>query len=144
MKSLTPDFNSGDIDHGFFEFIKGAEDNIELVLAYVGEQFVNWARTVDSYKDRTGNLRSSIGYLIANDGQVIKESFPGDKSGGVSEGRKIAEELAMEEYSGYVLIVVAGMDYAAAVESKGYDVLSGSSPAAERLLKSLMKELELS
>lgn len=143
MNSLMPAFNSGDIDRGILDFVNGAEDNMEWVLSYVGEQFVNWARSVDSYKDRTGNLRSSVGYIIAKDGNIINESFPGGKSEGVSEGRKIAEEVLQGDNGGYVLIVVAGMEYAAYVESKGFDVLSGSAPSAERLLKKLIKELEL-
>lgn len=143
MNSLVPAFGSGDIDRGILDFVKGAQDNMEWVLSYVGEQFVNWARSVDSYKDHTGNLRSSVGYIIAKDGDIQKDVFPGDKSEGVSEGRKIAEEVLQEESGGYVLIVVAGMDYAAYVESKGFDVLSGSAPSAERLLKKLIKELEL-
>jgi len=143
LNSLTPDFDSGNIDRGFLSFIKGANDNIEFTLSYVGEQFVNWARSVDSYKDRTGNLRASVGYMIVRDGIVIKEVFPGVFAAGVAEGRKAALEAVGGFSEGYVLIVVAGMDYAAAVESKGFDVLSGSISPAEKLLKKLVRDLNL-
>ena len=41
---------------------------------YVGEQVLNAARSTDSYKDRTGNLRSSVGYVLVVDGQVYEMS----------------------------------------------------------------------
>jgi len=33
-------------------------------LQYIGETFINDARTNGNYLDQTGNLRSSIGYVI--------------------------------------------------------------------------------
>ena len=39
-------------------------------LQYVGERCLNAARETNSYKDQTGNLRSSIAYVIASDGKI--------------------------------------------------------------------------
>lgn len=36
---------------------------------------VNKARSVDTYKDRTNNLRSSIGYVLYFNGECISENF---------------------------------------------------------------------
>lgn len=43
-------------------------------LMYIGETVLNRARSTNSYKDRTGNLRSSIGYVITVDGRIIHSS----------------------------------------------------------------------
>jgi hypothetical protein len=108
----------------------------------VGENFVNDARSIRTYKDQTGNLRSSIGYIIARDGNIIQENIEG-KAEGRSQAKKIADEVLKENRKGFVLIVIAGMEYAAAVESKGYDVITGSVPAAKTLLKLKIKEYSL-
>ena len=100
-------------------------------LKLLGEELVNHARTLDTYKDQTGNLRASIGYVIVVNGKVYNYDFVGGKLG-ASTGRQLAEELASKALKGYALIVVAGMDYAAAVESKGYDVLASAEMLASR------------
>ena len=64
-----------------------------------GEKFIEVARRSGSYKDQTGNLRSSIGYIIAKDGEVVtenlKESDKGtDKTTGKYKGRRLARSLS--------------------------------------------------
>jgi len=94
-------------------------------LQALGEELVNHARTLDTYKDQTGNLRASIGYVLIVNGAVYNYNFITTKPG-ASTGKALAEGLAHKALKGYALIVVAGMDYAAAVESKGYDVLASA------------------
>ena len=139
---LIPGFSQGDIDGRINRFTVSIEQRIIWTLAMVGENFVNEARSLRTYKDQTGNLRSSIGYIIARDGNIIQENIEG-KAEGRSQAKKIAEEVLRENKKGFVLIVIAGMEYAAAVESKGYDVITGSVPAAKALLKSKIKEYSL-
>lgn len=115
-------------------------------LMYVGEQAVNEARQRGRYKDQTGNLRSSIGYCVLEDGKVIKESsFEVFKQGaqGSQKGREFLHRLISENSSGLVLIVVAGMEYAAYVEAKNLNVLDSAEQLAERMLPQLMKSLKL-
>lgn len=141
--SLTPMFSMSDIDRDIKRFRDKAQRKTVESLAYIGEEFVNRARlkTPDqgSYRDRTGNLRSSIGYLVAIDGEIQIQKTEGDKPEGLSAGDQLAEELAEEHNGGIVLIVYAGMNYAAAVESRNYDVITGSAPAKSEL-ESLLKE----
>lgn len=116
-------------------------------LQYIGETFVNNARNNNTYLDQTGNLRSSIGYIILKNGKVTfenyKESNRGtDKKRGVSIAKKLTAELKSELGKGYVLIVVAGMDYAAAVESRGKDVLTASSIIAKKQLKDAIENFK--
>jgi len=130
-------FNDADIDRKLTQVLKGSEDKFCEMYSYVGEQFVNDARGLDSYIDRSGNLRASVGYIIANNGKVVSENIEGKSPEGVATARKILKNEARKYPKMIVLIVIAGMNYAAAVESKGYDVLSGSASKAEKLLKNL-------
>ena len=139
---LIPGFRQGEVDRRIDRFAVSIEQRIIWALAMVGENFVNDARTIRTYKDQTGNLRSSIGYIIARDGNIIQENIEG-KAEGRAQAKETANEVLRENNRGFVLIVVAGMEYAAAVESKGYDVITGSVPAAKALLKSKIKEYSL-
>jgi len=139
---LIPDFSQDDVDGRIDNFVLSKEQKIIWTLGMVGEQFVNDARNIRTYRDRTGNLRSSIGYIIAQDGKIIRENIEGD-SEGTAHARQVVEEVLRENQKGLVLIGVAGMEYAVAVESKGYDVITGSIPAAKALLKARMAEYKL-
>ena len=119
------------------------EDAIIEALKYQGEEFVNAARNKapkslitrlpkkGGFNDRTGNLRASIGYIILKNGEVIDSFFPGDTSNGVTSGKKAAAEVGEKYPNGIVLIGVAGMNYAAAVETLGFDVITGSAPKSK-------------
>ena len=99
-------------------------------LQYCGEQVLNTARSTNSYKDQTGNLRSSLGYVVAVDGRV-----------GSEKGAAFAKKLVRRFPHGVCLIVVAGMEYAAHVKNKGYDVLDSSELLADRIVPSMLKQL---
>jgi hypothetical protein len=128
------------------------EQALLLRLKRIGEEFVTNGRDHASFTDRTGNLRSSIGYVILKDGKQLFSNFqrfpkakgekkPTGKSG-IEAAKEVAKEVAANFPTGFVLIGVAGMDYAAAVESKGYDVITSSSLLAEDSLKKAVKTIE--
>lgn len=113
-------------------------------LAYVGEEVVNVARENGNYKDQTGNLRSSVGYVLVKDGEIVRKSdFPTIKAGkqGSREGLAFARELAGQFPEGVVLIVVAGMRYAKYVSDRTYDVVDSAELLAERLVPRMLREL---
>lgn len=88
------------------------------------------ARSLNTYQDQTGNLRSSIGYVIYQDGLKMGEDFeahPASESGatGVSTARDLADSVAGEYAGQTVAVIVAGMNYAVYVESRGFDVITG-------------------
>lgn len=125
-------------------------DNIKTAiierLQEAGEECINIARTGHTYIDRTGNLTSSIGYIIVSDGEVIhKAGFTvvnqGDK--GSANGKLYAEDIASQFSHGIVLIVVAGMNYAKYVSAKGYDVLDSAELSADSLALRLIDELRI-
>lgn len=114
------------------------------VLQYIGEQCVNEARNKHKYTDRTGNLSSSIGYVVSNNGKIIGRSdFSVVKEGGEgsSGGLKYAEQLAAEYPKHVVLIVVAGMNYAHYVNNMGLDVLDSAEILAEKQVPKLLRRL---
>ena len=49
-------------------------DAVVYNLGVIGEKVVNEAREKGSYTDRTGNLRSSTGYVIVVDGKISQMS----------------------------------------------------------------------
>lgn len=102
-------------------------------LSYLGEQCVIRVRDRGgdkSWYDQSGNLRSSVGYVIAHNGSIIQYSdFNQVKQGseGVKVGKDLAEELARRYSNDYVLVIVAGMNYAEYVEAMdNKDVLAST------------------
>ena len=115
-------------------------------LQYIGERCLNAARQTNSYKDQTGNLRSSLGYVIAMDGNLIYQSdFQVVRQGGegVKTGARYAKEIVKQFPQGFALIVVAGMEYAACVAGKGYDVLDSAEVLAIKEVPRIMKMLKI-
>lgn len=143
---LRPSFSPDDIRAKLEADARRIEAAIITRLAYLGEECVNHARSLNTYKDQTGNLRSSVGYLIARDGRILKQFFETankDEGGaGKSTARKIALEVLTGAGSGYALIVVAGMNYASKVEAKGYDVLSSAEQYAKKELPKMKAQLK--
>lgn len=127
------------------EMKERVEEAILLNLKRIGEQFIVNARNNANFTDRTGNLRSSIGYVILKNGlQLVGSNWVQIKEGGegIIAGKKLIEELSRKYDTGLVLICVAGMDYAAAVEAKGFDVISSSATVAEQSLKKAIERLK--
>ncbi len=139
MVGLRSLFRGKQIESIFNKFDESVHNDILRTLQFVGEEFVNNARLKGNYKDQTSNLRSSIGYIILLDGKVIQNNFSGNREG-QSNGKKVAKEVSQKYPEGYVLIGVAGMNYAAYVEAKNLDVISGSAPELS-YLKSLLDEI---
>ncbi len=109
-----------------------------------GEECVRIARESGSYNDITGNLRSSIGYVVLQDGKPVvngaSKQYSGTKGNGEA-GPAAAEALLNQLQAkfprGIVLIVCAGMNYAAYVENVRHkDVLT----TAELLMESLIRK----
>lgn len=131
---FTPKFSKKDIADFVTKKIEVIDTEVLKLMAEVCEQFVADARTTNTYKDQTRNLRSSIGYVIYKEGKEVFGSFQGEEEG-INHGRAMVKGLLGDYPKGYIIIVVAGMEYAAAVESNGKDVITGSSLQAEGHLK---------
>ena len=139
---ITSNFK-GNLDATFRAFLAEVERQIIESLCRVGEEAVKLAKLIPperGFRDQTGNLRSSIGYVVVKDGKPVNVSFGAVKGGhaGVSEGQRLALQVGSGITEGYALVVVAGMNYAVHVESKGRDVLTSAEKFAE---KEIAKEL---
>lgn len=114
------------------KYLEEAKDdaiiNVIEAIDMACKQAMTFAKNVDTYKDQTGNLRSSIGYVLFQDGKELKRNFYGTGPG-TSEGAKLAENKAKSRPSEKIIVgvLVAGMDYALYVEAMGYDVITGAS-----------------
>src|SRR3954465_475262 len=98
--NITPKFKTKDFANMLLAKQKNVKAVILLNLQRIGEQFVNNARSTNTYTDRTGNLRSSVGYIILLNGQKLFESFQeiGGPEGGGPVGVSAAA-TALEESS---------------------------------------------
>lgn len=113
-------------------------------LHYIGISCINEARDNGTYQDQTGNLRNSVGYVIVRDGQIVDGSAFDLKEEGW-EGKAAAERIIQQQVAkfphGIVLIVVAGMNYASAVEARNLNVLTSAELLAEQLAPQIMQQI---
>lgn len=151
---LVPKFLQSDIEKELQKRMKRIEDAIVRRLQFLGEKCLIEMRTNKTYQDQTGNLTSSMGYVIVANGSLIdthgfNQSVVSMSGGagtahgaaGGSIGEALAKEVAARFKSGFVLIVVAGMTYAAHVEARGYNVLTSAELLAEKELPKMLKAL---
>lgn len=133
---ISANFNINDIDATFKALLAEVDRQLIESLTRVGEEAVKLAKMIPperGFKDCTGNLRSSIGYVVLVDGKPVNVAFAAVKGGhaGVNEGQRLALQVGSKT-EGYALVVVAGMNYAVHVESKGRDVLTSAEKFAEK------------
>lgn len=107
--------------------VQAFQDNLEkaalFVLKYLGENLVKYARDNHNYTDQTGNLTNSIGYAVVRNSKIVfsdEKTQPGE---GADAARKAAIKYASSLPNDFSLIIIAGMNYAAYVEAKGYNVI---------------------
>jgi hypothetical protein len=170
---------SGKLDEIHKALMKEAERVETLTiraLAYLGEQCVRRIRDrpgEKSWFDQSGNLRSSVGYIISHNGNIVssygfdssmgkathtkqveyvtkdgkKVSFTARVKAGGQEGAKagkdLAEELIKRYSNDYVLVIVAGMNYAEYVEAMdNKDVLASTELWATDKIPQMLEKLK--
>jgi hypothetical protein len=143
---LKANFNNSKIKAQMQRATENLGKAITMRLQRLGEDCVNIARNSGDYNDQTGNLRSSIGYVIVSNGAIVSENFKnvtGSGESGKNEAKTLADNLSLKFPTGYALIVVAGMDYAYHVETTGRDVLSSAEHYAIAKLPALLSQLKI-
>lgn len=144
---LTPMWSDREVERWFYYYVDRAEERIYRLLQRAGEEFVKIARKKGNYEDRTGNLRSSIGYVIVKDGDILTENYEQSTSGtdkqtGMREAKRLVSELIPLYKKGWVLIGVAAMPYAVYVEAiDNLDVISVATEHTEEWIKKRSKVL---
>lgn len=137
---IVSKFDFSQIEKMLEEKSKQLDDNIIRAFRYLGEKCVSEAKTSGSYQDRTSNLRNSIGFVILRNGSVV------DKEKGIARDKdnefdSVISSISNQHSTGYVLAVVAGMNYALYVESKGKDVLVTAEQYAEAKAKEIVARI---
>lgn len=145
--AIKPNFTKDDVRKRFDAFLNEIEKKQIARLQRLGEMCLVEARTNKGYMMQTGALLSSTGYEVFVDGVAIHSQFDaasGAESNaaetGIKSGQSIAESIG-KGTKGIALVVVAGKNYAAYVEAKGYNVLSSAEHLAERELPRMLEKL---
>lgn len=122
------------------------QENVLKALSKLGDESVVRIRNRsadESWIDQTGNLRSSIGFAVYEQGAKFMESaFAQVLSGsdGSTKGKEMINDLAKEYSKVYALVVVAGMEYAGEVEAlKSKDVLASTKIWATSVVEQRIK-----
>ncbi len=151
---IKPDFNMNGIKDTLAKFRQDVDTITLMTLQYLGEELSNYAKENISFTPQTGNLQNSIGYVVVKQGKVIQSGAFGGASmyvgskptskddikvDGAKEGLEFALKVAKTAPAAYTLIIVAGMNYAAYVEAKGYNVIL---PAELKAKIDIPKELK--
>lgn len=141
---IKPQFTKNDIRKRLDAFLEEVERAEIEALEKLGEECVTHAREIPAevgFTDRTGNLRSSMGYVIFKNGVAIRSNYVQvlEGSEGVKAGQQLAEQVGSGT-RGIVLVVTAGMNYATYVEAKGRDVLASAELLAQRKLPKILSD----
>ena len=146
---VTP---SSHINKFISEQIKDVRELQLEAFDIAGEIAVKNQTLAHKYKNQTGNLSSSIGFLVLDDGRVYSrggfEKTPSadgeaiDGAQGIKDGKEFIESLSNQYPNGQVLIVVAGMEYAVHVEKMGLDALTTAELIAEKTVNKLLKVIK--
>lgn len=144
---IKANFTREDVRKRFDAFLSEIEKKQIDRLKKLGEMCLIEARNSKGYMMQTGALLSSTGYQVFVDGVAVHTQFDAASSAesgaaatGMKAGQGIAERVG-KGTKGVALVVVAGMNYAAYVEAKGYNVLSSAEHLAERELPRMLEKL---
>lgn len=129
-----------EIDSQFLQrLIELCDERIEIQRAKVSPE---------GYNDQTGQLRSSVGYIIYRDGKIRHENFElapygTDKAPRLKAGRELAfSQLRITE--GWGVVMVAGMEYASWLESNyNRTVLSSATFKLEDDIEYILKNISV-
>ena len=108
------------------------KQTLDMKLQQLAEDAVSHAKDNKGYKDRTANLKNSISFALFYDGELITQQVgdipkpkeaPKEHKGVATNLSQFCSEEGVVRPKGYSLIIVAGMEYGAHVEHKGYNVL---------------------
>lgn len=113
---------------------------MKSLLQEFGEELVAFAKDTHTYTDRTGNLTNSISYAIVRHKEILYYNEVQREEANAA-ALKVAMKMAESLSDAYSLIVVAGMNYAAFVESRGYNVILPAELKAKQEFTDKVKPL---
>lgn len=140
----------GQLQQRLLRMKEAVETRLDMELRQLGEEAVTHAKENKGYHDRTANLKNSISYALYKDGEPIMQSIGQiPKPDATKEGQeqvednltRFATKSGVVAPKGYTLIVVAGMNYGAHVEHKGYNVLGLTKEWMREQMKEILQEV---
>ncbi len=137
-----------DIKNGMDAKMRRIVESSVQAMAFLGMKCVNYARSISpdiGFTDRTGNLRSSIGFKVFVGGNAVQEDYRQvlDGSDGMAKGKALADSVGARCGEHQILLVVtAGMEYAVYVESKGRQVITSSEQMAMQEWPSMKQRID--
>lgn len=129
---------------------EAVETRLDMELRQLGEDAVTHAKENKGYKDHTSNLKNSISYALYKDGEPVMQHIGQiPEPDATKEGQSQVEDNLVRYATkdgvvapkGYTLIVVAGMNYGAPVEHKGYNVLGLTKEWMREQMKIILQEV---
>lgn len=137
---ITPMFGDDAIGAQVRKFQERLEQAALFQLKDLGEELTKYAKDKHNYTDRTGNLTNSIGYAIVRGSDIVFFGGAIQQGEGADNALKVAMKMAENLTNSFTLIIVAGMNYAAYVESRGYNVIL---PAELKARKDFPKAMQI-
>lgn len=137
---LIRQFGDGYIAKRVQYFQQQVELAMKSLLQEFGEELVAFAKDTHTYTDRTGNLTNSISYAIVRHKEILYYNEVQREEANAA-ALKVAMKMAESLSDAYSLIVVAGMNYAAFVESRGYNVILPAELKAKQEFTDKVKPL---
>lgn len=119
-------------------FAQSVRRNVARKLAYAGEAAITAQKNAYSYTQRTGNLLSSTAYAVL-EGRVQQVQTAGTQSEGTAAAKRLIG-VQPKSNNKISLILVAGMNYAASVSARGYNVLDTARQVATIATNELLKK----
>lgn len=122
---------------------------LDMKILQLAEEAVSHAKHNKGYKDRTANLKNSISFALFYDGELVTkligkipkpEEAPKEHQGVESCLEQYCSEQGVVKPKGYSLVVVAGMEYGAYVEYKGYNVLKLTEYYLQDEMRKILEE----
>lgn len=136
---VKPTFGNDAIASQVNTFQVRLEQAVLFLMKSLGEELVKYAKDNRTYTDQTGNLTNSIGYAIVRNKGIVY--YSAQSVAGADSALQAAMKMANECSSGFSLIIVAGMNYAAYVEAKGYNVILPAELKAKKDFPAAMNKL---
>lgn len=137
---LVPKFTMADVHAQIQRKLELIDKETLACFQRLGDKCVTKAKDDRGYQDQTGNLKNSIGYVIIHNGVIVDSALGRWAPGSISQ--QVVDEHKSKYPTGWVLIVVAGMNYASYVEARHNKVvLSTAELFAESEMPRMMKEL---
>lgn len=139
---IAPQFGTGSVAKQVAAFRERLDKAVIFRLNYLGESLAKYAKDNHTYTDQTGNLTNSIAYAVCRDNKIVTYGGDNQPGEGAEKAVQVLQEYASTLTHTYSLIVVAGMNYAAYVEAKGYNVILPAELRAKTEFPAVMQRLQ--